>query len=282
MSIFFERREGSVSVFEGSGMNFPPHLHQHVELLYLLEGRLQVFTNGRWRSLQAGEVYVSFPNTVHEYRTVEENRYLMVIFHPEQIPYFQRKLTDWLCSEPFITGVAPESEIGQAFARVTVEARREPKEQDVLAAYLNLLAALLLRHFTLIPRTDYREEEWFPRLLEYLSCSFTQEISLEKLAREMGVSSWHLSRVFSERVGYTIPQYLHQLRVGQAAQPLLSTRDTVTDICFACGYKNIRSFNRAFRQMMGCTPSAFRIKSRQPAAQNEGTLLPENQSPRPF
>jgi AraC-like DNA-binding protein len=49
---------------------------------------------------------------------------------------------------------------------------------------------------------------------------FTEPPSIEELGRHAGVSSFYLSRTFSQEVGMTIPQYVRQLRMERAAELL--------------------------------------------------------------
>lgn len=47
------------------------------------------------------------------------------------------------------------------------------------------------------------------------------------------------------------------VRVEHAANELKNTSSKVTDIAIDCGFNNIRTFNRVFKEITGCTPSEF-------------------------
>ena len=53
-------------------------------------------------------------------------------------------------------------------------------------------------------------------------------------------------------------QYVNSLRVNLAQNLLRSTKKSVLDICYECGFDSQRTFNRAFKELCGASPSAYR------------------------
>jgi AraC-like DNA-binding protein len=74
----------------------------------------------------------------------------------------------------------------------------------------------------------------------------------------VGMTPSALSRFFKLRSGKTISNYIIDLRLGHATRLLADTTDSVTEICYQCGFNNISNFNRIFRKSKNCTPSEFR------------------------
>ncbi|MBR6627774.1 MAG: helix-turn-helix domain-containing protein [Lachnospiraceae bacterium] len=83
-------------------------------------------------------------------------------------------------------------------------------------------------------------------------------LSLDSIANLFGFSIYYFSRVFKLATGYNFTEYLTIQRVKKA-QTLLAESDlNITEIAFQSGFKSISSFNRAFRQIRGCSPSDYR------------------------
>lgn len=80
---------------------------------------------------------------------------------------------------------------------------------------------------------------------------------LEQLAREVGCGAFHLSRMFSQQVGQTIPQYLRQLRMDRAAHLLREGRSNVTETALTVGYSSLSHFSKAFWEAHGCCPGLY-------------------------
>jgi AraC family transcriptional regulator len=85
-----------------------------------------------------------------------------------------------------------------------------------------------------------------------------QELTLEALAAQAGLSVFHLHRVFCVAAGETPKRFTMRLRLGRAAAMLLAGRDSVLDVALACGFQSHEVFCRAFRRRFGMTPSAYR------------------------
>lgn len=93
--------------------------------------------------------------------------------------------------------------------------------------------------------------------------------SLEMLAKEVGCSPFHLSRIFAEQSGMGIPKFLRTRRIERAAELLRSRKMNVTEAAMAVGYSSLSAFNKAFVEQMGCCPGLYpvvRIPGRKPSS----------------
>jgi AraC family transcriptional regulator len=125
-------------------------------------------------------------------------------------------------------------------------------------AGIELLAASLEPNGT----RRYRPSQlvWYARRVdaarERLDHHFEMEQPLSQLAREAGMSPFHFARVFRELTGMPPHRYLLQRRLA-AATGRLRDGCSVTDTCFAVGFRSLSHFIHAFRRMFGVSPSRF-------------------------
>jgi AraC family transcriptional regulator len=96
------------------------------------------------------------------------------------------------------------------------------------------------------------------KVLSYVATHLDTDVSLATLARQAGLSPFHLHRAFSNSVGETPKQLAFRLRLGQAAVLLLTTNDPVLDVALTTGFQNPETFCRAFRRRFRMTPRAYR------------------------
>jgi AraC family transcriptional regulator len=89
---------------------------------------------------------------------------------------------------------------------------------------------------------------------ERLEAQFDHAHSVSDLARSVGMSMFHFTRVFTELVGQSPHRYLSEARL-RAAQSMLLAGRSVTETCFACGFNNLSHFSRRFTQRYGLVPS---------------------------
>jgi AraC family transcriptional regulator len=85
-----------------------------------------------------------------------------------------------------------------------------------------------------------------------------ENLSLETLACQAGLSSFHLQRIFASTVGESPKQLTQRLRLERAALMLLTSRDSVLDVALACGFQSHEVFSRTFRKTFKMTPTAYR------------------------
>ncbi len=98
------------------------------------------------------------------------------------------------------------------------------------------------------------------KVVAYAAGHLDEDVSLEALAGQAGLSAFHLHRVFSAVAGETPKQFTLRLRLGRASAMLLTSGDSVLDIALSCGFQSHEAFSRAFRRRFGITPSAYRAR----------------------
>jgi AraC-like DNA-binding protein len=82
-------------------------------------------------------------------------------------------------------------------------------------------------------------------------------LTVEEVASEIGVSRFHLIRVFEAMFGATPHQFRTEVRL-ERARDLLARDHSVTDVCFELGFASPASFSRLFARHVGVAPSAYR------------------------
>jgi AraC-like DNA-binding protein len=104
------------------------------------------------------------------------------------------------------------------------------------------------------------------RCLELIDIHFARmDFSVSWLARELGCSSDHLSRLFRQQTGGRLIQFIHQKRTDYASHLLRDSDMNIAETAWACGFRQPSYFNRIFRAYTGLKPSQFR-QNRAPAA----------------
>ncbi|AZN41770.1 helix-turn-helix domain-containing protein [Paenibacillus albus] len=97
----------------------------------------------------------------------------------------------------------------------------------------------------------------------YIEQHFQQELTIEQLAKLVGVSSRHFMRLFKKRYGSGAIDYLTFYRIKQAQQLIRSSgQDRLRDIARYVGYQDDIYFRRKFRQISGIPPAAYLKNSR--------------------
>jgi len=97
------------------------------------------------------------------------------------------------------------------------------------------------------------------RAQRYIRLHLAERMSLSRIAREAGSSSYHFARLFQAYVGETPFEFLRRIRLVTALRMLQEDADvSVTEIALSVGYETSAAFNKSFRKSLEMTPSNFR------------------------
>ncbi|MBP6750868.1 MAG: helix-turn-helix transcriptional regulator [Xanthomonadaceae bacterium] len=117
------------------------------------------------------------------------------------------------------------------------------------------------------PERDWRAlgERWSARVAE-AGWWREPDLNLADLARRLGTNTQYLSRALNDGLGLSFSQFVNRLRIEEAKRRLSEAprgRDgaDITTIALEVGFGSKASFNRAFRALVGATPSEYRADS---------------------
>jgi AraC family transcriptional regulator len=91
-------------------------------------------------------------------------------------------------------------------------------------------------------------------VLDYIQANLAENLHLEELGQEVGMSQFYFSRLFKQSLGITPHQYVIQQRVKQAKYLLQKGELSLADIALECGFANQGHLNRHFKLLIGATP----------------------------
>lgn len=98
----------------------------------------------------------------------------------------------------------------------------------------------------------------FEKNLNALAAKHMQELSLEFLARELGISSRNLSRKFSHELKTSPGKWIQEKRLDMAKTMLEETELRISEVCHRVGYQDPASFSRLFLKATGMSPGVYR------------------------
>jgi AraC family transcriptional regulator len=107
---------------------------------------------------------------------------------------------------------------------------------------------------------------WLPAIeksREYLQENFTEEITMEQLARVSHMSTFHFNRVFRQITRVSPYQYLLNFRMHHASHLLKTTDESIAAIGWSVGFNRPDHFSYAFKNFNGFPPQHFRNINKQ-------------------
>ena len=96
------------------------------------------------------------------------------------------------------------------------------------------------------------------RILWYIEDHLEQELSLEKIAKELSYSKFYIARAFKSETGMTLHKYIQGRRLDESARKLTETDQPIVEIAMEAGYGSQQAFTKAFGHAYSCTPQEYR------------------------
>ena len=94
--------------------------------------------------------------------------------------------------------------------------------------------------------------------ITYIEDNFTKPLSLDEISKNVGISKYHLARLFKECTNRTMVEFLVICRVEFAQTLLRSTELPIKEVAFSAGFENAPYFSKVFRRHTNHTPMEYR------------------------
>ena len=122
------------------------------------------------------------------------------------------------------------------------------------------LRSLILEYLEIL-HTNLQQEgsdKIIERIRIFVDQNFDQDLSLNRISKEFGISENYLSRLFTRENHVTFKQYVKSLRIAKAKDYLSNTTLRIGEICEKLGFHSMEHFSRLFKSETGLSPSEYR------------------------
>jgi AraC-like DNA-binding protein len=116
----------------------------------------------------------------------------------------------------------------------------------------------LQRHFELESPRGGLAPGALRRVKEHIGAHLGENLTIERLAAQTGLSLHHFARAFKASIGLPPHRYLLEQRIQKAAELLQSTEQAIATIALSVGFADQSHFSNSFHQLAGVTPAQFR------------------------
>lgn len=257
MYLKVRKTKEEIYVVSREARHVSPHLHHALEIVYVTEGAIELGVGEELYHMEKGDIGFVFSDVIHHYQVLMEgdNRITHIIVPLSIAADYADEIQNLAPEDPVLKAENIEPEVYDALHYVLHLQEDEPA---VVQAYVRIILARCMKKLKLVDKSSVESEDLVYRAVSYISGNFRKKFSLEDMAKDLGVSKYMLSRIFSKTFHCNFNHYLNEARLGYAVERLENTDRTITEICLDSGFESQRTFNRVFKERYGITPSGYR------------------------
>lgn len=259
MKAFFELHRdinNSINCFQSTNNGCNPHFHSNIEILYVLEGQIDVTVNGQSRRLTAGWASAAGSFDIHAYSTHEHSESIILIIPTDMVNSFNILTRSSAFASSFMQPGRRDRDMANAMERLVEFSGC--KDSLIAKGYIYVILGILAEQVG-ISNTARSGSDFIIRdILVYLEQHYLENLTIESLAKRYGYHKDYLSRLFNANIGCGFSHYVNILRARHAAMLLRGSHLSLEEIAYQSGFNSTRTFYRAFQGFYGMTPTAYR------------------------
>lgn len=235
-----------------------PGVRDHYLIHLVVSGHGQYTVNGRSFALGPGDLFLVKPNQVVTYCADENNpwEYYWVGFNGafankliQQTPFSDQSPV-YHCREA--------DELKEALLAIYNSRGPEPRHESAMVGHLYLFLSCLMKQAQECdPRVCNASSQYVHAAIKYIQFNYSHDISIDDIAKAVGVSRSHLYRVFMSNVGQSPIDYLTNYRIGEACDLLRNSKLSIAEIAVSVGFFDQFYFSRVFKKTKGVPPSRY-------------------------
>ena len=260
MFLTYENKNNDIVVEWKKPTHFPPHLHDAIEMVYVTKGTLELGVGQELYHMEKGDFGIVFPNMIHHYQVFGgcESRALYILVSPKILPNYMEDMQKFCPNYPVISKECLHVDVIKA-VKSLIDVEKENKR--LIQAYVQMIFAHLFSEIEMVEKDVVAEDDIIYRSVEYVAKNFRGKITLDEMASDLGINKYALSRLFSKTFHCNFVTYVNGVRLNYAVSMLDGTTESITNICYDCGFDSQRTFNRVFKDRYRVTPREYRNRN---------------------
>lgn len=251
----FLRDDGGISAYvHDEKCNCELHRHEYFEIEFILSGSGTYEVDNIPYPLEPDMFFLTTPASFHFLNTNEPFRLINVSF---TFDVFSDLNVNELIEQGAPVGLKLLGDDRQVIHTLLKEMVFAQREHD--KTYKKTLLACLLQKFAkATPPYSPTGNSHIRKALIYVLGNLGSEITLESVAKHLGISPVYFCTYFKDTMGVSFKTYLDNIRFNHATKLLKSTNMNIAEIAHTSGFKDYANFMRRFKAKYGMTPNEYR------------------------
>ena len=240
------------------------HWHDALEILFVLEGNINVVSLGTSITLGIEDIFIVCPNQIHSITSSDKNVVLLLQISKE----FIEKHSGQNFTLRQAADEKHKTQLKKLLAEIIWVNNKKSsfysiKQRSLLFSILFTLAREFMIFGSKSEVEKHKHNERIEGLISFIKENYHENISLQVLSEKYHLTPSYISRFFTNNIGTSFKNYLTNLRLEHAVNELISTDKNILDISLESGFPNAKSLSSEFRKVYSGTINEYRKKYKQ-------------------
>ena len=245
MNTFYEIRKNQdcLLVRRNAEYNFPLHFHLDLEIVLVKTGEVPVTVNGVDYCVKAGELLVVDSYDTHGYgKNKIDGDHCVLVVNNRYLSGWNLLRKDRALKTPLLQKATLVNELLSL-----VDAYLLPSNSETtIGAAVNLVLSRLADSVEFVEKKGKNERALVREILGFLQAHYREEISLKRVAKELGYTQEHISRVFHRFVKMSLSDYTNTLRLDYIdGLRIRGDERSGAELAFEAGFNSLQTYYRA-------------------------------------
>lgn len=250
-------------IYRQESVHQPPRILSSMECIYITEGQLELGVQQELYHMNTGDFAIVFPDMIHHEQVFSSgvNTAIHLVATPSLSGPLLQTLLQSRPENPVIPADKVHPDIIYAMTKINPG---EPGTYTDIArqAFVQIILARALPLYHMVDKSGSESNDIIDRVVEYIARHFTENITLTKMAEDLYVSPYALSRVFSGTFHTNFNKYLNTTRLRHVVHLMKYTNQSITEAYMNAGFESQRTFNRSFQEVYRMSPREYRNQLR--------------------
>lgn len=241
----------------------PLHWHEFYEIELFLSGSGTSVMNGSEYPINRGKLFFMTPVDIHSYTLTETTEAINISFTAKAIE--DMGITEKLSVNNGAALTLSDAETEWIFLmakKIRTEAHSAGfMNKKYISQIMGCIIIEILRKIGR-RRDASKSPETIQSAIQYIYLHFREDLNLELVAAQAGLSPNHFSEKFHQYMGSTFKEYLTRVRLDYAVKLLLYTDISITEVSYFSGFNSVSYFLRSFKKKFELSPLAYRKQNK--------------------
>ena len=243
-----------------------PHIHNEIEILYIVKGRSQIQISNEIIMAKAGDVLFVNPIEVHSVVVDESSSYCHKCICFDCSLIADRELANGL-QKGYVQiphSFNSNEENGSRIALLFDDMFEAVLKNSVallfnISARVSELFEIFVENDLLIKKSaDNKERRFCSEVIRYISMHYSEKITSNDVSKSLFYIQSHFCRRFKKVFGTSFSDYLNMYRLHISKEKLLNENKSIGAIANECGFENQSYFTACFKKTFKMTPFRYR------------------------